>query len=157
MIRLALAMVIIIVAATYSQGQAHYSEQGPPGPPVQEVSRGVQIPENDIYLLASLIHTEARGEPYIGKVAVGAVVINRVTDNRWPQNIKDVIKQPGQFCSSSNLLKPSDDSFMAAIDALSGQDPTRGALYFYNPDITDCEWIKGQESVIRIGHHDFAR
>ncbi|MBA2133000.1 cell wall hydrolase [Hydrogenispora sp. UU3] len=96
--------------------------------------RGV---DEDLYLLAKLIRAEAEGEPYEGQVAVGAVVLNRVKSPQFPNTIYDVIYQPGQFSCLPKLatIQPNEESLRAARDALAGKDPSRGALYYYNPKL----------------------
>lgn len=109
--------------------------------------------------LARIIYTEARGEPYAGLVAVGAVVINRVEANCFPNTIYDVIFQKSQFTPAYNgriyNVKPDNDSYNAAEDALLGADPTKGALYFYNPSISSSSYFKSKTPIIKIGSHSF--
>ena len=114
----------------------------------------------DIYLLARLVHGEARGEPYIGKVAVAAVVLNRVKDPRFPNTIAGVIYQPLAFTAVSDgqiNLTPDEESLRAARDAMNGWDPTYGALYYYNPAIATSKWIYSRPVHLRIGKHVFAK
>lgn len=118
----------------------------------------VRYTDDDVVLLARLIDAEARGEPYIGKVAVGAVVMNRVRDPRFPNTIREVIYQPGQFYTAGIRKHPvpSADSLRAARAALAGEDPTGGALFFYNPDVArTTAWWASRPGRIRIGNHVF--
>ncbi|AGB40683.1 putative cell wall hydrolase [Halobacteroides halobius DSM 5150] len=119
------------------------------------------ISDREFELLARLIHAESRGEPYIGQVAVGAVLLNRVISPSFPDNIRDVIYQPGQFSPVANgqiNLEPNATSYRAARAALRGQDPTRGACYFYNPDTARyLWWFETREIVVEIGNHVFAK
>lgn len=119
------------------------------------------ISDKEFELLARLIHGEARGEPYIGQVAVGAVIINRVIDSYFPDSIRRVIYQPGQFSPVANgqiNLRPNRTSYRAARAALKGKDPTRGACYFYNPDTArHVSWFKQRKTIVRIGNHVFAK
>ena len=94
------------------------------------------ISESDLQLLARIISAEARGEPYIGQVAVGAVVLNRVESSSFPDSI-------------------SDSARRAAREALNGSDPTGGALYYYNPDKTSNRWIRSRPVITQIGQHLF--
>lgn len=113
----------------------------------------------DIALLARLIHAEAGAEPYVGKVAVGGVVLNRVQSSKFPQTIAGVIYQPRAFESVSNGIinrPPSEESIKAARDALSGWDPSGGALYFFNPAKTRNRWIWARRIINRLGKHVFA-
>lgn len=111
-----------------------------------------------VTLLAKLIEAEARGEPYEGKVAVGAVVMNRVNDERFPDTIYEVIHQPMQFKPSRGLsrVNPSTESIRAAKEAMRLKDPTGGALYFYNPELTQDTWITRLPVVAEIGNHVFS-
>lgn len=91
---------------------------------------------DEVYLLARLISAEAEGESYIGKVAVGAVVLNRVRSPIFPNTIAGVVYQPGQFEPVTNGRinnPPTEEALRAAKDAINGWDPTGGALYFFNP------------------------
>jgi len=123
------------------------------------------LTSKDIYLLAQLIHAEARGEPFVGQVAVGAVVLNRVLDPRFPQTVKDVIFQYWngipQFEPVYNgqiYLPPDQSALRAAYAAISGWDPTNGALYFYNPQKSKSTFFnKFLTLVCRIGNHVFYR
>ena len=111
-----------------------------------------------LYLLASAIYGEARGEPYEGQVAVGAVILNRVEDPRFPDTIYEVIYQSGAFDAvrdgQINLL-PNATALQAAQDALAGADPTGGALYYWNPATATSSWIWSVPITYRIGNHVF--
>lgn len=113
-------------------------------------------------LLARLINGEARGEPYKGQVAVGAVVMNRVKSSEFPDTISGVIYQKGQFSSVTDgqFNKPiSTDStvYKAATEAINGSDPTNGCIYFYNPKTSKSKWIFTRPVVVKIGKHNFAK
>ena len=113
----------------------------------------------DVELLARLIHGEARGEPYVGMVAVGAVVMNRVRSSRFPTTIAGVIYQSGAFDAVKDgqiNLTPNEQSRRAARDALNGWDPTNGCLYYYNPSTATSSWIWTREVRLNIGAHSFA-
>lgn len=114
---------------------------------------------NDVELLARLIHGEARGEPYVGMVAVGAVVLNRVRSSKFPNTIAGVIYQAGAFDAVADgqiNLTPGEQSRRAARDALNGWDPTGGCLYYYNPATATSKWIWSREVRLNIGDHSFA-
>jgi len=114
---------------------------------------------NDLYLLAKCIHAEARGEPYIGKVAVGAVILNRVASPDFPNSIYGVIYQPWAFTAVHDgqiNLEPEAASYQAATDALNGWDPSYGSLYYYNPATASSSWIFNRQTVVTIGKHVFA-
>ena len=113
----------------------------------------------DLYLLAKCIHAEARGEEYIGKVAVGAVILNRVASPDFPNTIYGVIYQPWAFTAVQDgqiNLEPDAASYQAATDALNGWDPTYGCLYYYNPSTASSSWIFNRQTVVTYGEHVFA-
>lgn len=114
----------------------------------------------DVHLLAQMIHAEAAGEPHLGKVAVGAVILNRVRSPLFPNTLRGVLFQPGQFQPVMNgtfWRAPGAASLRAAREALNGWDPSRGALYFYNPARSTNRWIFTRPVILRIGNHVFAR
>lgn len=116
--------------------------------------------DNDLYLLARMISAEARGEPYTGQVAVGAVILNRVKHPSFPNTISGVIYQPGAFSALNDgqFDQPvADSARRAAQDALNGWDPTGGAIYYYNPAKTTNSWIWSRPVIATIGNHVFAR
>lgn len=113
----------------------------------------------DKYLLAKCIHAEARGEPYTGQVAVGAVILNRVKSAKFPNSIAGVIYQKNAFtCVNDGQinLEPNSTSLKAAQDALNGWDPTSGCIYYFNPATATSSWIWSRPQVITIGKHIFA-
>lgn len=112
----------------------------------------------DEYLLARTIHGEARGEPYVGKVAVAAVVLNRVRSPQFPNTAAGVVYQPLAFTAVADgqiNLTPNKDSIKAARDALNGWDPTYGCLYYWNPVTATSKWIWSRRVVLKIGKHWF--
>ncbi len=114
---------------------------------------------SDVYLLAKTIHAEGRGEPYTGQVAIGAVILNRVRDNGFPNTISGVVYQKGAFTAVDDgqiNLEPNETAMKAAKDAIGGWDPSGGALYYYNPAIATSAWIFNRETVTVIGKHVFA-
>ena len=114
---------------------------------------------SDIYLLAKCIHAEARGEPYVGQVAVAAVILNRVKSPEFPNTISGVIYQPWAFTAVHDgqiNLEPNDTAYKAAKDALNGWDPSYGCLYYYNPETATSKWIWSRQTVVTIGKHVFA-
>lgn len=114
---------------------------------------------SDVELLAHCVYGEARGEPYMGKVAVAAVVLNRVKSSSFPNTISGVIYQDGAFTCVSDgqlYLTPDEDAYRAARDALNGWDPTYGCLYYYNPATAVSAWIWSREVRLTIGAHSFA-
>ena len=126
----------------------------------QQKREVINITNEELLLLSKLVTGEARGESYEGQVAVAAVVINRVKDPRFPNSIKDVIYQKNAFSVVKNgsiNLQPTESAYSAAQDALYGKDPTDKAIYFWNPDIATCKWIKTLNPYMRIGNHVFAK
>ena len=116
---------------------------------------------NMVDLLARLINGEARGEPYEGKVAVGAVVLNRVKSSEFPNTISGVIYQKNQFsCVTDGQFNKAIDKgstvYKAAQEAINGSDPSNGALFFYNPKTTKSKWLFSLKTVKTIGNHVFA-
>lgn len=114
---------------------------------------------SDVYLLAKCIYAEARGEPYTGKVAVGAVILNRVKSSKFPNTISGVIYQPWAFTSVNDgqiNLEPDEECKKAARDAMNGWDPTYGCLYYYNPATATSKWIWSTKTVVKIGKHVFS-
>lgn len=115
--------------------------------------------DNDLYLLSRMISAEARGEPYSGQVAVGAVILNRVRHPSFPNTVSGVLYQPGAFSALNDgqFNEPiADISRRAAQDALNGWDPSGGAIYYYNPAKTTNKWIYSRPVISRIGNHVFA-
>lgn len=128
--------------------------------PVQSAAGGGTWQSN-VDLLARVIAAEARGEPYIGKVAVGAVVLNRVKHPEFPNTLAGVIYQPHAFESVTNGLiwrrTPTAEERQAAVDALNGWDPTYGSIFFWNPSKPVSPWIWSRPIVVAYGNHVFAR
>lgn len=119
-----------------------------------------QYNSNDVYLLAKVIAAEARGESYVGQVAVGAVVLNRVEHSSFPDSIAGVVYQPGAFScvnDSNWSVAPTAESQKAARDAINGWDPSGGAIYYYNPAKTSNQWIRSRPVIVTIGSHLFCR
>ena len=117
------------------------------------------VTSSDLYLLAKCVHAEARGEPYVGQVAVAAVILNRVKDAAFPNTISGVIYQPWAFTAVNDgqiNLEPNSTAYQAAQDALNGWDPTYGCLYYYNPTTATSKWIFSRQTVVTIGKHVFA-
>ena len=116
--------------------------------------------DSNLNLLSRLIYGEARGEPYVGQVAVGAVVLNRVKSSSFPNTIAGVIYQNGAFDVVSdgqiNLVQNSTAK-KAAQDALNGWDPSYGAIYYFNPDTAKSKWIWSRPMTVTIGKHRFCK
>ena len=114
----------------------------------------------DVMLLARLINGEARGEPYEGQVAVGAVVLNRTRNAKFPNSVAGVIYQPGAFTAIVDgqiHAQMEQESINAARDALNGWDPSGGAIYYFNPSTATSSWIWSRPLIKIIGKHRFCR
>lgn len=147
-------MKLLIPGEGYSEKQA-----------VQPVFGGIlSVTKEDIYLLAKLIHAEARGESLAGQIAVGAVIMNRLTSGDFPASIRDIIFQRTkgvyQFTPVQDgqiKLEPDRNALYAAERAIKGDDPTQGALFFYNPETSSDQWIRTLAVKKVIGNHVFAK
>lgn len=129
---------------------------------INNVSLAKTTSTSDIQLMARAINGEARGEPYEGQVAVGAVILNRVKDSRFPNSIPGVIYQPGAFTAVSDgqiNAAISEDStvYKAAQDAMNGWDPTGGCVYYFNPSTATNKWIWSRPLIKTIGKHRFCK
>ena len=114
--------------------------------------------DGSLDLLARLISAEARGEPYEGQVAVGAVVLNRVEHPSFPNSISGVIYQPGAFSclDDGQFNEPvAESAYRAARDAMNGWDPSYGAIYYFNPATATSKWIWSRPLIVNIGKHRF--
>ena len=121
-------------------------------------STGSQKGSGSIDLLARLISAEARGEPYEGQVAVGAVVLNRTQHPSFPNTIAEVIYQPGAFSclDDGQFDEPvAESAYRAARDAMNGWDPSYGAIYYFNPVTATSKWIWSRPLIVSIGKHRF--
>jgi len=121
-------------------------------------SGGGSASNSDLNLLARLVYGEARGEEYIGQVAVAAVVLNRVKSSKFPNTVAGVIYQRGAFDVVSDgqiNLSPNQTAKNAARDALNGWDPSNGALYYFNPNTATSSWIWSRKITLKLGHHYF--
>ena len=118
------------------------------------------ITGEDIDLMAKLVSAESIGEPYAGKIAVASVVLNRTINPHFPNTIEEVIFQKNAFsCVKNNKINATanQDCYNAVYDAIKGADPTNDALFFYNPTIATCNWMKETHKINQktIGHHTF--
>lgn len=130
---------------------------------IQSTSNNTSSSQNNnsnLYLLSKLVHAEARGEEYRGKVAVAATVLNRVSHPSFPSTVAGVIYQSGAYtCVSDGQinLEPDEESKKAAQDAINGWDPTSGCIYYFNPNTATSSWIWSRPQVITIGKHIFCK
>ena len=148
-------------AVRYFQQKNGLAVDGKAGPATL-AALGINAPSaggnGDVYLLARLISAEARGEPYQGQVAVGAVVLNRMDHPSFPNTLSGVIYQRGAFTclSDGQFDQPiADSAYQAARDALNGADPTGGAIYYFNPATATSKWIWSRPVLLIIGKHRF--
>lgn len=126
------------------------------------IAQSNNLSNNEQELLSRIIYAEAKGEPYIGQVAVGAVILNRIDSPDFPNTLAGVIYQPLAFEPVQNgtinqAVPQNADARRAAKDALNGYDPTGGCLYFYNPNTASSKWIWSKQIVKTIGKHNFAK
>ena len=123
-------------------------------------SGGTTSNSSNVNLLAHLIYGEARGESYIGQVAVGAVIMNRVRSSLFPNTIAGVIYQKGAFDAVSDgqiNMSPDNSAKKAAQDAINGWDPSYGAIYYFNPATATNKWIWSRPVTVIIGKHRFCK
>ena len=123
-------------------------------------SSGTTSNSSNVNLLAHLIYGEARGESYIGQVAVGAVIMNRVKSSLFPNTIAGVIYQKGAFDAVSDgqiNMNPDNTAKKAAQDAINGWDPSYGAIYYFNPATATNKWIWSRPVTVTIGKHRFCK
>ena len=128
------------------------------GMPVQQESGITSGMDSSAALLARVISAEARGEPYLGQVAVGAVILNRVSHPSFPSTIAGVVYQPGAFtCMDDGQIDEpvAESAVRAAQAALNGADPSGGAIYYFNPSTATSSWIWSRPLITVIGNHRF--
>lgn len=116
--------------------------------------------QNDIRLMSNAVYGESRGEPYIGQVAVAAVILNRVSSSSFPNTSSGVIFEPGAFTAVADgqiWLTPNQTARKAVVDAINGWDPTGEALYYFNPATATSKWIWSRPQIKRIGKHIFCK
>ena len=128
----------------------------------QNISYAASSNSSDIQLMARAINGEARGEPYEGQVAVGAVILNRVKSSKFPNTIAGVIYQSGAFTAVADgqinqPIAKNSTVYKAAQDAINGWDPTGGCIYYFNPNTATNKWIWSRPHVKTIGKHRFCK
>ncbi|MBY8912433.1 cell wall hydrolase [Bacillus sp. YC2] len=136
----------------------HTKKKAKPEPAEYHPSKKVYS-QADRELLSRLVHAEAKGESYKGKVAVASVVLNRTEKHGFPDTIRGVIYQRNAFEPVSNgsiNQKPDKDSIAAVKEAVENQGRDTKALYFYNPKTASDHWIRSRKIIERIGRHVFA-
>lgn len=129
-----------------------------------DIQEAINVPggfsENDIRIMAQAVYGEARGEPYIGQVAVAAVILNRINSPTFPNTASGVIFEPRAFTAVADgqiYLEPNETARRAVIDAINGQDPSGHALYYFNPDTATSGWIWTRPQIKKIGKHIFCK
>jgi spore germination cell wall hydrolase CwlJ-like protein len=130
------------------------------GKDTQTVKIQRQISQDEIDLIAQIVYAESKGEPFIGKVGVASVILNRLYHPDFPKSVEGVIFQKNAFSCISNgkiNVNPDAESYEAVNEALNGNDPTNDSIYFYNPKHSSSSWIKNcpKKSAITIGNHVF--
>ncbi|WP_286886881.1 spore cortex-lytic enzyme [Aneurinibacillus sp. UBA3580] len=118
----------------------------------------MSLSKNELKIMANAVYGEARGEPYVGQVAVAAVILNRVKSPSFPDSPSAVIFEPGAFTAVADgqiWLTPNKTAEKAVQDALNGWDPSGGALYYFNPDTATSGWIWTRPQIKKIGKHIF--
>lgn len=131
----------------------------PTGSGVSDI-KGISATPQELDYLARAVYSEARGEPFLGQVAVAAVILNRVAHPDFPNTIAGVIFQPWAITAVNDgqfWLTPNQTAYQAAQQALAGADPSGGALYYYNPITATNQWIRSRVILTRIGSHVFAK
>lgn len=130
------------------------------GPITWKTLKKYSLSQDEFNLLARLVYSEARGEPYEGQVAVAAVALNRVHSKKFPNDLKSVIFQEHAFTAVADgqfWLTPNETVKLAALDAIRGWDPSKGALYYFNPDTATSAWIWSRPQILKIGDHIFTK
>ncbi len=129
-----------------------------------ESNTAVNVPQgysqNDIQLMANAVYGEARGEPYVGQVAVAAVILNRVESSTFPNTVSGVIFEPRAFTAVADgqiWLTPNETAKEAVLDAINGWDPSGNAQYYFNPDTATSAWIWSRPQIKKIGKHIFCK
>jgi N-acetylmuramoyl-L-alanine amidase len=123
-------------------------------------SNNLGFSAQDLKLMANAVHGESRGEPYIGQVAVAAVILNRLQSPSFPHTVSGVIFQPGAFTAVADgqiWLQPDASSMRAVKDAINGWDPTDNCIYYFNPITATSKWIWSRPQVKKIGLHIFCK
>lgn len=125
----------------------------------EQTEMEMAITEEEYVLLARAVYCEARGEPFHGQIAIAAVILNRVEHDNFPDTINDVIFQPSAFSAVQDgqfWLTPDNSAYEAVEKALAGNDPSGGAIFYYNPVTASNQWIRSRQVITAIGKHVFA-
>lgn len=136
------------------------ASDGIAGPQTWRKLKKLSVSKPELSKLARIIYSEARGEVYKGQVAVGAVVMNRLISPDFPKTLTGVIMEPYAFTAVADgqyWLLPNQTAFKAAREAVKGYDPTKNALFYYNPKTATSDWIRTRKIVTKIGNHVFTK
>ena len=124
----------------------------------------VERAQEDVYWLAKIIEAESGGESFLGKLAVGWVVLNRVASDEFPASVRDVIfdRENGvQFTPTANgaiFGDAGEESALAALICLDNPTASPDALYFINAARASNFWVPNFCTYLfSIGNHDFYR
>ncbi|POB11542.1 cell wall hydrolase [Sulfobacillus sp. hq2] len=149
-----------VLSVPAAKPEAHLYDAEPVQPAATISPSTVPFTHEDIRLLAHLVHAEAGNQPFLGQVAVAAVVLNRLKTPGFPKTIPEVIEEPGQFDSVSSgtfWQSPGTLAYKAVMAALNGADPTGGALFYYNPSLPYASWMNTLPVTVTIGNQVFCR
>ncbi len=131
-----------------------------PNRTLQQYPAKIALTNGEVRWLAQMIHAEARGEPYLGQVAVGAVILNRIKSPQFPSTLRGVLFQPRAFqpIANGSFYRPANDmAYRAALEALNGHDPSKGSLFFFNPRQSSDRFMHARPAAVTIGQHRFMR
>ncbi|TLS34894.1 spore cortex-lytic enzyme [Pseudalkalibacillus caeni] len=149
---------------TYYGGTQTNKQAGQPPKAPPKAQQAANVPsgysQNDLKLMANAVYGEARGESYVGQVAVAAVILNRAESASFPNTISGVIFEPRAFTAVADgqiWLTPNDTAKKAVLDALNGWDPSGGAIYYFNPNTATSGWIWSRPQIKQIGKHIFCK
>lgn len=148
----------LVKTTKYNKNTASAGKKAAAKPKTSNVPNGFS--QNDIKLMANAVYGEARGEPYMGQVAVAAVILNRLESSTFPNTISGVIFEPLAFTAVADgqiWLTPNDTARKAVLDAINGWDPTGNALYYFNPATATSKWIWSRPQIKKIGKHIFCK
>jgi N-acetylmuramoyl-L-alanine amidase len=140
------------------QNRNHLAADGIAGPVTFRSLRKQSFTSKQLKLFAQLVYAEARGESFKGQVAVAAVVLNRIDSDQFPDTLSGVVYEPRAFsCVANGAIQnhPDKEAYRAVYAAISGWDPSQGALFYFNPDKSDSTWMRSLTVIVRIGHHVF--
>ncbi len=149
---------LYLATKNWKQSTAQKQSSNPSKNTLVKSSSGLS--QNDIHMLARTVYAEARGEPYVGQVAVAAVLLNRLESEMFPNTVTGIVFQPLAFEAVADgqiWLEPDETAKKAVADALNGWDPSEGAVYYFNPDRATSKWIWSRPQIKRIGKHIFCK